>query len=383
MGRQKAVIKARREAKRVLRRDSRSHKQREEESVTSLVQMGGVEAIGMARDSRDTSPILARNEAQLHYLKAIESKQLIFATGEAGCGKTWISAAKAAEALIHKDVDRIIVTRPVLQADEDLGFLHGDIAEKFAPYFRPVYDVLVRRLGASFMQYCLRPEIGKVEIAPFAYMRGRTFENAVVILDEAQNVTAAQMKMFLTRLGENVTVIVNGDITQCDLPRGVCSGLSDALERFEEDEMVGIVRFGKEDCVRSALCQRTLHAWLSVLSVQSPGEPGFVLGVYARTSAFLKQPFLFAWLVKCTLILWLFVVADRAHQVLLSSLHILAAYIGRLHDAAVFENAAYCTAPRQLTRRHSPLPAKNRTEVGFWPRFASNNPSADPWRIRI
>lgn len=261
MGRQNAVIKARREAKRVLRRDSRSHKQREEESVTSLVQMSGVEAIGMARDCRDHSPIEARNEAQAHYLNAIERKQLIFATGEAGCGKTWISAAKAAEALILKHVERIIVTRPVLQADEDLGFLPGDISEKFAPYFRPVYDILVKRLGASFMQYCLRPEIGKVEIAPFAYMRGRTFENAVVILDEAQNVTAAQMKMFLTRLGENVTVIVNGDITQCDLPRGVPSGLSDALARFEEDEMVGIVRFGKEDCVRSALCQRTLHAY--------------------------------------------------------------------------------------------------------------------------
>ncbi len=261
MGRQKAVIKARREAKRVLRRDSRSHKQREEESVTSLVQMSGVEAIGMARDSRDNSPIVARNEAQAQYLNAIESKQLIFATGEAGCGKTWISAAKAAEALIHKDVDRIIVTRPVLQADEDLGFLPGDISEKFAPYFRPVYDVLVKRLGASFMQYCLRPEIGKVEIAPFAYMRGRTFENAVVILDEAQNVTAAQMKMFLTRLGENVTVIVNGDVTQCDLPRGVQSGLSDALSRFEEDEMVGVVRFTTDDCVRSALCQRTLKAY--------------------------------------------------------------------------------------------------------------------------
>ena len=245
MGRQKAVIKARREAKRVLRRDSRSHKQREEESVTSLVQMSGVESIGMARDSRDNSPIVARNEAQAHYLNAIESKQLIFATGEAGCGKTWISAAKAAEALIHKDVDRIIVTRPVLQADEDLGFLPGDISEKFAPYFRPVYDVLVKRLGASFMQYCLRPEIGKVEIAPFAYMRGRTFENAVVILDEAQN----------------VTVIVNGDITQCDLPSGVQSGLSDALARFEEDEMIGIVRFTKDDCVRSALCQRTLLAY--------------------------------------------------------------------------------------------------------------------------
>ncbi|WP_016807400.1 phosphate starvation-inducible protein PhoH [Klebsiella oxytoca] len=261
MGRQKAVTRARREAKRVLRQDSRSHKQREEESVTSLVQMSGVEAIGMARDSRDLSPIEARNEAQAHYLNAIDNKQLIFATGEAGCGKTWISAAKAAEALIHKDVDRIIVTRPVLQADEDLGFLPGDIAEKFAPYFRPVYDVLVRRLGASFMQYCLRPEIGKVEIAPFAYMRGRTFENAVVILDEAQNVTAAQMKMFLTRLGENVTVIVNGDNTQCDLPSGVRSGLADALARFEEDEMVGIVRFTTDDCVRSMLCQRALKAY--------------------------------------------------------------------------------------------------------------------------
>lgn len=261
MGRQKAVVKARREARRVIRHDSRSYRQREEESVTSLVQMSGLDSIGMARDNRDRSPISARNDAQARYLAAIEGKQLIFATGEAGCGKTWISAAKAAEALSNKDVERIIVTRPVLQADEDLGFLPGDISEKFAPYFRPVYDVLVKRLGASFMQYCLRPEIGKVEIAPFAYMRGRTFENAFVILDEAQNVTAAQMKMFLTRLGENVTVIVNGDITQCDLPSGVTSGLADALKRFEDDELVGLVRFDAEDCVRSELCQRTLHAY--------------------------------------------------------------------------------------------------------------------------
>ncbi|MCV9877769.1 phosphate starvation-inducible protein PhoH [Brenneria izbisi] len=261
MGRQKAVIKARREAKRVIRRESRSHRQREEESVTSLVHMGGIESIGMARENRDTSVIEARTTAQEHYLSAIENKQLIFATGEAGCGKTFLSAAKAAEALIHKEVERIIVTRPVLQADEDLGFLPGDIAEKFAPYFRPVYDVLLRRLGASFMQYCLRPEIAKVEIAPFAYMRGRTFENAVVILDEAQNVTVNQMKMFLTRLGENVTVIVNGDVTQCDLPSGVKSGLRDALERFAEDDLIGIVSFGKQDCVRSELCQRTLNAY--------------------------------------------------------------------------------------------------------------------------
>lgn len=261
MGRQKAVVKARREAKRVLRSDARSHRCREEESVSSLVHMSGLDAIGMARDVRDRQPIVARNESQANYLHAIASKSLIFATGEAGCGKTWISAAKAAEALINKDIERIIVTRPVLQADEDLGFLPGDISEKFAPYFRPVYDVLLKRLGASFMHYCLRPEIGKVEIAPFAYMRGRTFENAFVILDEAQNVTAAQMKMFLTRLGENVTVIVNGDITQCDLPSGVTSGLADALQRFKQDDLVDIVRFGTEDCVRSELCQHTLIAY--------------------------------------------------------------------------------------------------------------------------
>ena len=272
MGRQKAVIKARREAKRVLRRDSRSHKQREEESVASLVQMGGVEAIGMARDSRDTSPILARNEAQLHYLKAIESKQLIFATGEAGCGKTWISAAKAAEALIHKDVDRIIVTRPVLQADEDLGFLPGDIAEKFAPYFRPVYDVLVRRLGASFMQYCLRPEIGKVEIAPFAYMRGRTFENAVVILDEAQNTTPEQMKMFLTRMGVGSKVVVTGDVTQIDLPDKVRSGLMDALHVLRDVEGIAQVRLTEKDVVRHRLVQQIVKAYEKAAEEKAPGS---------------------------------------------------------------------------------------------------------------
>ena len=167
----------------------------------------------------------------------------------------------AADALINKEIERIIVTRPVLQADEDLGFLPGDIAEKFAPYFRPVYDVLVKRLGASFLQYCLRPEIGKVEIAPFAYMRGRTFENAFVILDEAQNVTVNQMKLFLTRMGENVTVVVNGDITQCDLPTNVPSGLADALTRFEANNRVGVIRFTEEDCVRSTLCQHVLAAY--------------------------------------------------------------------------------------------------------------------------
>lgn len=213
------------------------------------------------KPKRDNSPLEARNEAQAHYLISLDTKTLTFATGEAGCGKTYLAAAVAAQRLLNKEVDKIIVTRPVLQADEDLGFLPGDMSEKFAPFFRPVYDVLQKRLGGSFLEYYLKPEVAKVEIAPFAYMRGRTFENAVVILDEAQNVTASQMKMFLTRMGENVTVIVNGDITQCDLPGSVKSGLEDAMERFKPSEYVGRIEFESEDCVRSELCKIALEAY--------------------------------------------------------------------------------------------------------------------------
>ncbi|EBA3921304.1 phosphate starvation-inducible protein PhoH [Salmonella enterica subsp. enterica serovar Oslo] len=214
------------------------------------------------KPKRDNSPIEALNEAQAHYLISLDNKELTFATGEAGCGKTYLATAVAAQRLLDKEVDKIIVTRPVLQAEEDLGFLPGDISEKFAPFFRPVYDVLQKRLGSSFLEYCLKPDVAKVEIAPFAYMRGRTFENAVVILDEAQNVTASQMKMFLTRMGENVTVIVNGDITQCDLPGNVKSGLEDALERFQPSSQVGLIEFMAEDCVRSELCKIALEAYL-------------------------------------------------------------------------------------------------------------------------
>ncbi|WP_272578034.1 MULTISPECIES: phosphate starvation-inducible protein PhoH [unclassified Providencia] len=259
MSRQKAATKTRREMKRSLRKERAGRY--EMASVSSFADFTGIEPIGMAKERRDMSPITPRNDAQKLYINSIKHKQLIFANGEAGCGKTYISTALAADALINKDINKIIVTRPVLQAEEDLGFLPGDMADKFAPYFRPVYDVLVKRLGSSFLQYCLRPEIAKVEIAPFAYMRGRTFENAIVILDEAQNVTVSQMKMFLTRLGGNVTVIVNGDVTQCDLPEGVISGLADALQRFSSDEMVSMVNFSVDDCVRSTLCHRALLAY--------------------------------------------------------------------------------------------------------------------------
>lgn len=214
-----------------------------------------------AKVKRDSSPIEPRTSNQAYYIDSINSKLLVFATGEAGCGKTFISSAIAAEQLWNKEIDKIVVTRPVLQADEDLGFLPGDVAEKFAPYFRPVYDVLQRRLGASFLEYCLKPQVAKVEIAPFAYMRGRTFENAFVILDEAQNVTPSQMKMFLTRIGENCTVVVNGDVTQCDLPDKSRNGLADALRRFQPDDQVDMIEFSAEDCVRSEICQKALFAY--------------------------------------------------------------------------------------------------------------------------
>lgn len=210
---------------------------------------------------RVTTPLVARNENQQLYLDALESKRLIFSTGDAGVGKTFLATAYACRELLSKDIERIIVTRPVLQADEDLGFLPGDVNEKFAPYFRPVYDVLLERLGGSFLEYCLKPGVEKIEIAPFAFMRGRTFKNAVVILDEAQNVTVNQMKMFLTRIGDNCTVIVNGDVQQCDLPSHKMSGLADALTRFSDNELTTVVRFNKEDSVRSEICSLALEAY--------------------------------------------------------------------------------------------------------------------------
>lgn len=248
------------ESRKASRKASRRERRFERELDSNVVHLV-TDKSTLPSPKRDTRPIVARNERQQDYIDSIRERIITFCTGEAGCGKTFLSTALAAEALLAKDVERIIVTRPVLSAEEDLGYLPGDVADKFAPYFRPVYDVLKQRLGGSFLEYCLKPEIGKVEIAPFSYMRGRTFSNAFVILDEAQNVTPSQMKMFLTRLGENVTVVVNGDIAQIDLPDSIDSGLEDALDRFIPTVDIGKINFRVEDCVRSPICKAVLKVY--------------------------------------------------------------------------------------------------------------------------
>ncbi|MBI2978940.1 MAG: PhoH family protein, partial [Rhodospirillales bacterium] len=176
--------------------------------------------------------ISPRSTAQAEYIRAIDRFELVFGEGPAGTGKTYLAVAKAVERLVNGDVDRIILSRPAVEAGEQLGFLPGDMREKVDPYLRPLYDALYDMLPAT--QVVKRLENGEIEVAPLAFMRGRTLANAFVILDEAQNTTAVQMKMFLTRLGENSSMVITGDLSQVDLPTGVRSGMREAMETLAD-----------------------------------------------------------------------------------------------------------------------------------------------------
>lgn len=202
-------------------------------------------------------PIHAQNDAQQRYINAIRTQTITFASGPAGVGKTWLAGALAAEQLTGRKIEKIIITRPAVEAGEKLGFLPGEIEEKYAPYLAPFRDVLDERLGKSFVELALKR--GKIEAAPFAYMRGRTFKNALVILDEAQNVTPTQMKMFLTRIGENCTVVVNGDLNQKDIPGP--SGFDDAIRRLSFIPSISHVKFDHNDVVRSDIVQEIVQAY--------------------------------------------------------------------------------------------------------------------------
>lgn len=204
------------------------------------------------------SPINTLTESQRKYDEAFRLSKIIFGIGPAGTGKTWLSAMRAAEALDRKVIERIIVTRPVVEAEESLGYLPGDLMEKYEPYLRPVKDALTEYFGAGHLDYLLRKKI--VEPRPLAYLRGATLKNCWVIADEMQNATVGQHKLLLTRFGENAKFVINGDPSQVDIP-GNKSGLMDAIKRLKDVEHVSSVLFKTEDVVREGLVQNILRAY--------------------------------------------------------------------------------------------------------------------------
>ena len=204
-------------------------------------------------------PIKAKTIGQKKYVEAIKKNTIVMGIGPAGTGKTFLAVAMAVTALKSKQVERIILTRPAVEAGEKLGFLPGDLQNKIDPYLRPLYDALYEMLGAE--AYARYVERGIIEIAPLAYMRGRTLDDAFIILDEAQNTTPEQMKMFLTRLGFNSKAVVTGDLTQTDLPLGKKSGLAQAVKILEGIDDIAVHRFSERDVVRHRLVQKIILAY--------------------------------------------------------------------------------------------------------------------------
>lgn len=238
------------------------------------VSMADVEtAIRMSDTERDVMPDLAslpairtkrgaigpRSPGQAGYMDMLNRHEMVFGLGPAGTGKTYLAVAQGVSLLLAGKVDRIVLTRPAVEAGERLGFLPGDLKEKIDPYLRPLYDALNDMLPGD--QVLRRMTTGEIEVAPLAFMRGRTLAHAFVILDEAQNTTAVQMKMFLTRMGEGTRMVITGDLSQVDLPSGVRSGLRDALETLEGVPGIGVCRFDKRDVVRHPLVARIVDAY--------------------------------------------------------------------------------------------------------------------------
>ncbi len=233
--------------------------------VASLVDDGDDAKIGSVTDANcicitsKGKPVKPKTLGQKQYIDAIRHNTVTIGVGPAGTGKTYLAVAEAVSAFRAKTVNRIILTRPAVEAGEKLGFLPGDLQQKIDPYLRPLYDALFDMLGAENFQKS--QERGDIEVAPLAYMRGRTLNDSFIILDEAQNTTTEQMKMFLTRLGFNSKVVVTGDITQIDLPGGKKSGLRDAVEILKGIEDIEIVKLTARDVVRHRLVQEIIKAY--------------------------------------------------------------------------------------------------------------------------
>ena len=234
--------------------------------LIDLVQSGNDDQISqMAKDvvciTAKGKPIKAKTLGQQKYMKAIQKNTITLGVGPAGTGKTYLAVAAAVAAFRAKEVNRIILTRPAVEAGERLGFLPGDLQNKVDPYLRPLYDALYDMLGAETYQKYL--ERGNIEVAPLAYMRGRTLDDSFIILDEAQNTTREQMKMFLTRLGFGSKIVITGDVTQIDLPADKTSGLKDAIRILENIPDIAICRLTASDVVRHALVQKIIAAYES------------------------------------------------------------------------------------------------------------------------
>lgn len=232
--------------------------------VLSLVNEGNEDKLSsMSSDSicitSKGKPVKPKTLGQKKYCEAIRNNTITFGVGPAGTGKTYLAVAMAVTAFRAKEVNRIILTRPAVEAGEKLGFLPGDLQSKVDPYLRPLYDALFDMLGAENFQRC--QERGAIEVAPLAYMRGRTLDDSFIILDEAQNTTPEQMKMFLTRLGFGSKMVITGDITQIDLPDGKKSGLKKVLKILKDIDDIAICRFNQKDVVRHKLVQDIVNAY--------------------------------------------------------------------------------------------------------------------------
>ncbi len=254
--------------------------------IMTLVENGTDDQIGkMATDviciTAKGKPIKAKTVGQQNYMRAIQKNTVTLGVGPAGTGKTYLAVAAAVAAFRERTVNRIILTRPAVEAGERLGFLPGDLQNKVDPYLRPLYDALYDMLGPeNFQKY---QERGSIEVAPLAYMRGRTLDDSFIILDEAQNTTKEQMKMFLTRLGFGSKIVITGDVTQIDLPEDKTSGLKDAIRVLDGVEDIAICRLTSADVVRHALVQKIINAYEKVSAKDAVNKPARnISGRYQR-----------------------------------------------------------------------------------------------------
>lgn len=243
------------------RNQSRQHKQaaRQAREAEKTEKANAEAKVTYERPRALLSKLEARRPNQKILIDLLKTKRIVFATGPAGTGKTFVVTSWAAEMLINKEIERIVITRPVVGCDEDMGFLPGTEEEKFEGWVDPFMEILEGKLGKSQTEYFIKS--GKIVVKPLMRMRGATFRNSVVLLDEAQNTTQKQMKMFLTRIGQNGRLIINGDFEQSDLPERIIDGLSDAVRRISPSAGIGMVQFTEEDVVRDPLVKEILEAY--------------------------------------------------------------------------------------------------------------------------